>query len=58
MELLLAAAKIGAVAVPLNWRLAPAELMAIVADAGAPLLLAGPAFAEVAATWPRASRSS
>ena len=50
MELLLAAAKIGAVAVPLNWRLAPAELVTIVADAGAPLLLAGPAYADVAAT--------
>ena len=50
VELLLAAAKIGAVAVPLNWRLAPAELVTIVADAGAPLLLAGPAYAETAAT--------
>ena len=34
VELLLAAAKIGAVAVPLNWRLAAPELTAIVADAG------------------------
>jgi long-chain acyl-CoA synthetase len=50
VELLIAAAKIGAVAVPLNWRLAPAELVTIVADAGAPLLLAGPAYADVAAT--------
>ena len=42
VELLAAAAKIGAVAVPLNWRLAAPELTAIVADAGAPVLLAGP----------------
>jgi long-chain acyl-CoA synthetase len=48
VELLLAAAKIGAVAVPLNWRLAVPELARIVADAGAPLLLAGPAYAGVA----------
>jgi acyl-CoA synthetase (AMP-forming)/AMP-acid ligase II len=31
-ELLLGAARMGAVMVPLNWRLAPAELVAIVAD--------------------------
>ncbi len=49
VELLLAAAKIGAIAVPLNWRLAPAELVTIVADAGAPLLLAGPAYTDVGA---------
>jgi long-chain acyl-CoA synthetase len=49
VELLVAAAKIGAVAVPLNWRLAARELAAIVADAGAPVLLAGPKFAAVAA---------
>ena len=50
VELLAAASKIGAVAVPLNWRLAAAELTRIVADAGAPLLITGPAFAGVAAT--------
>jgi acyl-CoA synthetase (AMP-forming)/AMP-acid ligase II len=49
IELLLAAAKIGAVAVPLNWRLAVPELTAIVADAGAPVLLAGERFADAAA---------
>ena len=36
VELLFAASKIGAVAVPLNWRLAAPELAAVVADAGAP----------------------
>jgi long-chain acyl-CoA synthetase len=49
VELLAAASKIGAVAVPLNWRLAPRELTTIVADAGSPLVIAGPAFAGVAA---------
>jgi long-chain acyl-CoA synthetase len=49
VELLLAAAKIGAIAVPLNWRLAPPELVTIVADAGAPLLFAGSAYTDVAA---------
>src|SRR4051794_24883767 len=48
VELLFAAAKIGAVAVPLNWRLRTPELAAILQDAGAPLLLAGPAYAAVA----------
>src|SRR5690348_17483480 len=48
VELLFAAAKIGAVTVPLNWRLAPAELEKIVADAGANVLIAGPAYREVA----------
>jgi long-chain acyl-CoA synthetase len=33
-EVLLGTARAGAVAVPLNWRLAPAELAAVVADAG------------------------
>jgi long-chain acyl-CoA synthetase len=49
VELFVAAGKIGAVAVPLNWRLAVPELTAIVADAGAPVLIAGPAFAGIAA---------
>src|SRR3954451_6426487 len=48
IELLFAASKIGAVLVPLNWRLAVAELERIVADSGAPVLIAGPAFAETA----------
>jgi long-chain acyl-CoA synthetase len=49
VELLAAVSKVGAVAVPLNWRLAPVELTRIVADAAAPVLIAGPAFAGVAA---------
>src|SRR5690242_12238300 len=49
VELLVACAKIGAVAVPLNWRLAAPELTAVVTDAAAPVLLAGPEFLEVAA---------
>jgi long-chain acyl-CoA synthetase len=50
VELLVAVSKIGAVAVPLNWRLATPELTAIVNDAGAPVLIAGPAFGEIATT--------
>ena len=45
VEALFAVSKIGAVLVPLNWRLAVPELAAIVADAGAPVLIAGGAFA-------------
>ena len=48
VELLFAASKVGAVLVPLNWRLAAPELAAVLADCGAPLLIAGPAFREVA----------
>jgi long-chain acyl-CoA synthetase len=48
VELLFAASKVGAVLVPLNWRLAVRELAAVLADSGAPLLIAGPAFREVA----------
>jgi long-chain acyl-CoA synthetase len=48
IELLFAASKIGAVLVPLNWRLATPELAAVVADAGAPVLIAGPGYREVA----------
>jgi long-chain acyl-CoA synthetase len=48
IELLFATSKIGAVLVPLNWRLAVPELTRIVADAAAPLLIAGSAFAGVA----------
>jgi long-chain acyl-CoA synthetase len=48
VELLFAASKIGAVLVPLNWRLAPAELARVLADAHAPVLIAGPAFRDVA----------
>jgi len=48
VELLFAASKVGAVLVPLNWRLAPPELAAVLEDAKAPVLIAGPAFREVA----------
>jgi long-chain acyl-CoA synthetase len=48
VELLFAASKIGAVLVPLNWRLAPPEIAAVLADSRAPLLIAGPAFQELA----------
>jgi len=48
VELLLAAAKVGAVAIPLNWRLAESELQNVLRDSGAPLLIAGPAYAETA----------
>ena len=48
VELLFAASKAGAVLVPLNWRLAPPELGAVLADAEAPLLIAGPAYRAVA----------
>jgi long-chain acyl-CoA synthetase len=48
VELFAACAKIGAVAVPLNWRLAAPELATIVTDAGAPLMLAGPDFVATA----------
>ncbi len=46
--MLFATSKIGAVTVPLNWRLAPAELETIVADAGCTVLVAGPAYRDVA----------
>ncbi len=49
IELLFAAAKVGAVLVPLNWRLAPPELAALVNDAGAPVLVAAPPYLDVAA---------
>ncbi len=48
VELLFAASKVGAVLVPLNFRLAPAELAAVLTDARAPVLIAGPAYREVA----------
>jgi long-chain acyl-CoA synthetase len=49
VELLFATSKIGAVTVPLNWRLAPAELAAVVADAQPDVLIAGDAYGDVAA---------
>ena len=46
--LLLGATKAGAVLVPINWRLAPAEIATILADAGITLLFVGRGFGEVA----------
>ena len=43
-----AAPCMGAVSVAVNWRLAPAEMAAIVDDAGAPVLFYGPEFAAAA----------
>ena len=48
VELLFAASKVGAVAVPLNWRLAAPELRAVLEDARAPVLIAGPEYEEIA----------
>jgi len=48
VELLFAAAKIRAVAVPLNWRLAPRELLAVLRDSQTPLLIAGTTYEETA----------
>src|SRR4051794_5905912 len=48
VELLFAVAKIGAVIVPLNWRLSVPELAGVLADAGAPLLVADAAHRETA----------
>jgi long-chain acyl-CoA synthetase len=48
VELLFAASKVGAVLVPLNWRLAAPELGAVLADARAPVLIAGPSYRALA----------
>jgi long-chain acyl-CoA synthetase len=48
IELLGAVSKIGAVIVPLNWRLSPRELAGVLADAQAPLMIADTAFLETA----------
>lgn len=47
-ELLLATAKLGAVLVPLNWRLAEPELAALLHDCRAPRLFCGEGFIDVA----------
>jgi long-chain acyl-CoA synthetase len=49
IELLFAVSKLGAVIVPMNWRLAAPELAAVLADSRAPVLIAGDGFSEVAA---------
>ncbi len=65
-EVLFGASLIGAVMVPVNWRLTPAEMAAIIDDADAPILLFGPDYdgarKEIAAavagvrTWVRIDR--
>src|ERR671937_1049288 len=57
IELLFAVSKIGAVIVPLNWRLAQRELAGVLEDSQAPLLIADAGYAETAeALVARASR--
>ena len=48
IEVLFAGSKIGAVTVPLNWRLAARELTAVLEDAQPSVLIAGGAYAQVA----------
>src|SRR3954452_14310328 len=48
IELLCAVSKIGAVIVPLNWRLSPRELAGVLVDAQAPLLIADTAYRQTA----------
>ena len=49
-ELLIAAAKLGAVMTPVNWRLTPPEVAYIVNDCQAKILVVGEGFAEMLAT--------
>lgn len=51
-DLLFGAAKIGAVTAPVNWRLTPAEIAAVVADAGAPVTVLDAEFASLAGELP------
>jgi long-chain acyl-CoA synthetase len=46
-EVFFGCALLGAVSVTLNWRLAPAELATMVEDAGPPLLIVSPEYADV-----------
>ena len=48
IELLFAASKLGAVIVPMNWRLAPPELATVLRDSRARVLIAGGGYAELA----------
>jgi acyl-CoA synthetase (AMP-forming)/AMP-acid ligase II len=48
-EALIGAAKAGAVMVPINWRLAPAEVSVLVADCSPRWMLAGPGFEDTVA---------
>ncbi len=47
-EVLFGCALLGAVSVAVNWRLAPAEIVAIVEDSGTPILFYGPDYAATA----------
>ena len=58
VELFFAAAKIGAVTVPLNWRLSPRELALGMADARPPGLVADETYAAVAAEVVEATSSA
>jgi long-chain acyl-CoA synthetase len=49
IELLFAVSKLGAVIVPMNWRLAAPELATVLADSRAPVLIAGAQFSDLAA---------
>ena len=49
IEVLFAVSKIGAVIVPMNWRLAGPELSAVLADSTARVLITGAEFSEIAA---------
>jgi fatty-acyl-CoA synthase len=49
VEVIMAAAKLGLILVPLNWRLTPAELGFILKDSGAETLFFDPGLAELAA---------
>ena len=48
LELLFACKRIGAIMVPMNWRLAASELRHVVNDSGPAILFAGAEFAEIA----------
>src|SRR5205085_4891221 len=48
VELLFAVSKVGAVIVPMNWRLARPELSSVLADSRARVMIAGTGFADVA----------
>lgn len=58
IESFFAAGKIGAVNVPLNWRLVPDELEFIVGDAGASVMIFGAEFAEAASELRRRGTTS
>ena len=54
-EVLVEGARAGLVAVPVNWRLAPGELAAVAADAGARLVVVDPSLAHLDTTLPDAA---